>query len=452
MKNPPTTALVAVTLGAFGLTACTGYRVMSAAFGTEAYAAQSAIVAEQDGETVYAAAAEESTAAAETDTAAETNAAAETDTAAETAAYTAAAGSALSAEELFTERDLEQTADLSEAVYYTVADGETINITSAGVYVISGTAANASVIVEAGDQDKVQLVLDGVSLTNDCTPCIYVKSADKVFVTTTDSENSLSVTGTFTADGDTNTDAVIFSKEDLVLNGTGTLKISSSDNGITGKDDLKITGGTIVISCASDAVEANDSVRIADGNVTIVTDKDGIHAENDEDNTTGFVYIGGGTLNITAGDDAVHATTILQIDGGEITLKGAEGLEATWVQVNDGTVSIDASDDGVNAAAKSKTMTPAAEFNGGTVTIVMGAGDTDAVDSNGNLRITGGTLDITAQSPFDCDGTVEKTGGTIIVNGQETDTVTNQMMGGMGGMNGKGGMNGMGGMGGPRGH
>ena len=95
---------------------------------------------------------------------------------------------------------------------------------------------NASIIVNAGDEDKVQIVLDGVSITNESTPCIYVKSADKVFVTTTDSENTLTVTGSFTADGDTNTDAVIFSKDDLVLNGVGTLTISSTDNGIAGKD------------------------------------------------------------------------------------------------------------------------------------------------------------------------------------------------------------------------
>lgn len=351
-----------------------------------------------------------------------------------------AGSSALDLTDIFTERDLEQTADLSEAKTYTLSDGQNIEITSGGVYVIKGTTKNASIIVEAGDEDKVQLVLDGVSVTNDSTPCIYVKSADKVFITTTDSENALSVTGTFTADGDTNTDAVIFSKDDLVLNGTGTLTINSTDNGITSKDDLKITGGAINITCTSDALEANDSIRIADGEITIKTGKDGLHAEKDGDDTLGYIYISGGTLKIYAEDDAIHATTILQIDGGELALNAREGLEGTWIQVNDGTINIQASDDGINAAYKSAKMTPCAEFNGGTVTIVMGSGDTDAIDSNGNLLITGGTIDITAQSPFDYDGTGEKTGGTLIINGSETDTLTNQMMGGgKGGSGGKGG-------------
>ena len=344
-------------------------------------------------------------------------------------------GGALDTTDMFTARDLEQTADLSEAQNYTITDGQTIEITSEGVYVITGTAANASIVVEAGDEDKVQIVLDGVSITNDSAPCIYVKSADKVFVTTTDTENTLTVTGTFTADGDTNTDAVIFSKDDLVLNGTGTLTIKSTENGVTSKDDLKVTGGTINITCSADALEANDSIRIADGVINIDTQKDALHAENDEDDTVGFIYICGGTLNVESEDDAVHATTIVQIDDGELNLKAHEGLEATWIQVNGGEINIEASDDGINAAYKSAKITPAFEITGGYVTIVMGSGDTDAVDSNANLILTGGTLDITAQSAFDYDGTCQKTGCTLIVNGTETDTVSNQMMGGgMGGM------------------
>ena len=347
----------------------------------------------------------------------------------------AGSGSALDTSDLFSDRDLEQTADLTGATKVTLSDGETVSIKTEGVYVISGTAQNAQIVVNAGDEDKVQLVLDGVSMTNDSTPCIYVQSADKVFVTTTDSDSSLTVTGTFTSDGTTNTDAVIFSKDDLVLNGTGTLTISSTDNGITSKDDLKVTGGTLVISCISDALEANDSIRIADGTVTVEACKDGLHAENDEDNTVGYVYIGGGTLTINASDDAVHATTIAQVDGGTIDLTAAEGIEGTYIQINDGSITIAAADDGINVGQKSSITTPAVEVNGGEINVTMASGDTDAIDANGNLVLNGGTLNLTAQSPFDYDGTARNNGATIIVNGTQTDTITNQMMGG-----GRGGM------------
>ena len=347
-----------------------------------------------------------------------------------------ASGTVLDTSDLFSDRDLEQTADLAGAEHVTVEDGQTVTVKTAGVYVISGTAANAQIVVEAGDEDKVQLVLDGVTMTNDSTPCIYVKNADKVFVTTASgSENALTVSGTFTDDGTTHTDAVIFSRDDLVLNGTGALTVSSTENGISSKDDLKVTGGTLKITCAADALEANDSIRIADGTIEIISSKDGLHAENDEDNTVGYVYIGGGSLTVDAADDAVHATTILQVDGGSLNLTAAEGLEGTYIRLNSGSISIAASDDGINAGKKSTISTPTVEINGGELSITMGSGDTDAIDSNGNLLLNGGTLNLTAQSPFDYDGTAQNNGATIIVNGTQTDTITNQMMGG-GGMHG----------------
>ena len=116
----------------------------------------------------------------------------------------------LTAEELFTDRDLLQTADLSEAQSLTVTDGEDIHVTKEGVYVLSGEAQNVTVYIEAGDEEKVQLVLDDVTIFNADFPCIYVKSADKVFLTMA-SDSSFSVTGEFVKDDSTNTDGVIFS-------------------------------------------------------------------------------------------------------------------------------------------------------------------------------------------------------------------------------------------------
>ena len=366
-----------------------------------------------------------------------------TDKASQNAVVTSAnvtASGKIDATDLFTERDLTQTADLSEAKTIALSDGQNVSITEAGVYVLSGSAKNVTVTVDAADDAKVQLVLDGVSVTNTDSPVIYVKNADKVFVTT-QGDNSLSVTGSFTADGSTNTDAVIFSKDDLVLNGTGTLTISSTDNGITSKDDLKITGGTITIDCVSDAIEANDTIAIADGTVTVNSQKDGLHAEKESDDTKGMIYICGGSLTVNAADDAVHATAIVQIDGGTLDLTASEGIESTYIQINGGTIKIAASDDGINAGRKSSSYEVAVEITNGDITINMGAGDTDGIDSNGNLYIGGGTVDITCQSPFDCDGNAEYTGGTLIVNGTETNEITNQMMGGgMGGM--RGGMRG----------
>ena len=335
--------------------------------------------------------------------------------------------------DLFTDRDLQQTVDTTDASVITVTDGQDVSITEEGVYVLRGEAAEVTVTVEADDTAKVQLVLDGVSITNTDAPAIYVKSADKVFVTTVGT-STLSVTGEFAADGDTNTDAVIFSKDDLVLNGTGTLVISSTDNAVTSKDDLKITGGTYEINCAGHAFEANDSVVVADGTFKIVAGDDGLHADNEEDGTLGYVYVGGGTFQIKSESDGIHATSVTQIDGGTFTIVAPEAIEGTYVQINGGTIDITASDDGINASARSTAYSTTVEINGGDIKIAMGAGDTDAIDSNGNLFITGGTIDITAASPFDFDGTGSLTGGTLTVNGQQVTQLSSQMMGGMGGM------------------
>ena len=344
----------------------------------------------------------------------------------------------IDAGELFTDRDMLNSPDISGAKEMTVMDGNDIVITEEGIYVLSGDAENATVYVEAGSEDKVQLVLNGLNINNADSPCIYVKNVDKVFITAMSQDNSLSVSGDFTADGDTNTDAVIFSKDDLVMNGTGRLVIASTDNGITSKDSIKFTGGDLQIECGGSAVEAHESILIAQGNLNILRCNDGLHAEDNDDDATGFIYVKGGNINITASDDAIHATTTVTIDNGSLVLSGSEGIEGTVIQINGGTIDINATDDGINAAHKSTALSPLFELNGGTVTVAMGAGDTDGVDSNGDIRINGGTISITGQSTFDYDGNAEYNGGTIIENGQDTNVISNQMMGGHGGMGGMG--------------
>ena len=324
--------------------------------------------------------------------------------------------------EMFTQRDLEQNVDTSNAKKYTVSDGENISITSAGTYVISGNAKNTTIYVETNDDDKVQIVLENLSITNDTMPCIYVKTADKVFITSTES-NVLKVTGTFAKDDSNNVNAVIFSKQDITFNGTGKLDIESSKNAITGKDDVKITGGTYNIKSSAVAIRANDSIRIADVTLNVNAGTDGLHAENSSDDSKGFVFVGGGYISIEATDDCIHGGSVVQIDDGIILLNGAEGIEGTYVQINGGKTSIKATGDGINAGRKSESYSVTIEITGGDITVAMAEGDTDGIDSNGDLIISGGTVNVTGNSTFDYDGTATYTGGTIIVNGIKVDSI-----------------------------
>lgn len=383
----------------------------------------------------------EKTSSSQTETTADTGSAdKDTGAKAENMAYSEKTNGVIDTTDLFSKRDLEQEADTSDAETLSLADGKTIDITAAGVYIISGSAKNCTIRVEAEKEDKVQLVLDGADIENEDFPAIYVVSADKCFITTAEgSENSLTVSGEFRADGDTNTDAVIFSKDDIVLNGLGKLNITSKyGNGISCKDDMKITGGTYNTDTAKDSFEANDSIAICGGNFNISTDKDGFHSENDDDDTVGWIYISEGDFDIESGSDGIQGTTYVQIDGGTYDITSSEGIEATYVQINDGTINIDASDDGINATAKSSACDVIVEFNGGYTTIVMGAGDTDGVDANGSIYVNGGTIDVTAQmSSFDYDREAQFNGGTIIINGEEVSEIPQSMMGGPGG--GRGG-------------
>lgn len=332
--------------------------------------------------------------------------------------------------DIFTERDLTLTPDLSDVQTITLSDNSNVSVTEEGIYYLTGTAENFTVTVEADDNAKIQIVLENADIKNENFPVIYVKSADKCFITPL-SENTLSVSGEFTADGDTNTDAVIYSKEDLVLNGTGTLTIDSPyGNGISAKDDFKAAGGTYNISCASDGIEVNDSISICGGEFNITSQKDAVHCENSDDNTLGSVFIENGTFNLNAASDGIQATTTLQIDGGNFNISAAEGFESTYIQINDGNIYIESYDDGINATYKSTAFDVMIEFNGGNTVILMGSGDTDGIDANGSITVNGGTIDVTGNSSFDCDGNAQYNGGTIIVNGTQVDSIPQSMMGG----------------------
>uniref|UniRef100_UPI0025EAB987 carbohydrate-binding domain-containing protein n=1 Tax=Ruminococcus sp. TaxID=41978 RepID=UPI0025EAB987 len=159
------------------------------------------------------------------------------------------------------------------------------------------------------------------------------------------------------------------------------------------------------------------------------SNKDGIHCENDE--LEGTITITGGTFEINAVSDGIQASALLQIDSGDLDITAAEGLEATYILINDGNITIDASDDGINASANSGSYEAAIVINGGDINVAVGQGDTDAIDSNGSIFVNGGTINVTAQmSSFDYDRTAEFNGGTIIINGIEVSEIPQNMMGG----------------------
>lgn len=262
-------------------------------------------------------------------------------------------GDTLSYDDMFTDRDLDVGYEESDSVKISLSDdsttvssgsldnsstddtvdgvtvdGNVITITSGGTYIISGTLTEGQLVVDA-DDEKVQLVLDNADITCATSAAIYVKSAGKTFITLAEgSENILMNTAEFEAIDDNNIDAVIFSKDDLALNGSGTLTINSENgHGIVSKDDLKITGGTYNITAASHALSGKDSVRIAAGTFNLVSGKDGIHSENADDSSKGYVYIAGGEFTVDSTGDGIDASNIVQIDDGTFDITAGGGVE-----------------------------------------------------------------------------------------------------------------------------
>ena len=319
----------------------------------------------------------------------------------------------------------------------------TENITKGGTYKLTGNNS----CVNINTTEKVELELSDATITCSNGPAINVEEAGELTIIIT-GENTISATTTEELDG------AIYSKDDIVLSGDGSLSITSNYDGIVSKYSLTINSGTYTIKTDDDAIRGKDNVVITNGVFNITANGDGIKATNEDEK--GYINISGGTFNIEASDDGINSTGDIKIDNGKFTInsKGdgihadglveindgqysitsAEGIEGTYVKMNGGDINISASDDGINATNKSTDYDVIVEINGGNLTIKMGQGDTDAIDSNGNLYINGGTINITAQSAFDYDKEAKYNGGTVTVNGEKITTITNQMMGGPGGM------------------
>ena len=301
-----------------------------------------------------------------------------------------------------------------------VDNTKNVNITSGGTYDLEGSYESVSVNTDS----NVVLNLNNVEIINSDGPAINILEAKSVTIVLS-GDNKISSTTVEDLDG------AIYSKADLVFAGTGSLTLKSNYDGIVSKDTLAIRSGTYTIEVDDDAIKGKDSVEISGGTFTINAGGDGIKASNDTDSSLGYVSISGGTFNINAKSDGIQGITKVLISGGVIDITALEGIEGTYIKIDDGTINIAASDDGLNASEKSTIGTPTVEINGGNITISMGQGDTDGIDSNGNIYINGGTISITGNSAFDYNNEAKYNGGTIIVNGTQTNAITNQFGGGM---------------------
>ncbi|MBQ3430822.1 carbohydrate-binding domain-containing protein [Candidatus Saccharibacteria bacterium] len=308
---------------------------------------------------------------------------------------------------------------------------ESLEITTPGIYTLTGSLSDG--MIEINTPGIVKLVLNNASIVNSSGPAILVSEAETVFIETAEGTTNYLSDSTKYNLSDDDIKATLFSKDDLVLQGSGKLVVTGNfEDGIVSKDDLKITSGTYEINSKDEGIRGRDSVYIAGGTFDIVSGGDAIKSNNSDEIGKGTVLIDSGEITISAGDDGIHAESSTEINGGKIDIKKSyEGIEGSTIKITGGEISVVSSDDGLNAAGGNDSSSPNTrtyqssssnywiEINGGTIH-VDSAGD--GIDSNGSLTINGGTVIVdgpanSANGALDSETDVVYNGGTIIAVG-----------------------------------
>lgn len=298
------------------------------------------------------------------------------------------------------------------------ASGGTLTITQAGTYVVSGTLTDGQILVAATKSDEVHLVLRGVDITNVTGAPVYASQCDKLIVTLAEgTQNVLTDGGECFAYADiTNEEpnAALFCKDDLTINGTGSLTVNAGfNNGIGTKDDLLIAGGSITVNATNHGLRGNDSITVTDGGITIAAGNDGMQTNNTEDASQGWILIEGGTLNITSAHDGIQADTLLSITGGTFQIEAGSNAP-----------SADTTSDSYKGIKSAGDLS----ISGGSFVIES---EDDAVHANGNIVISGGSLTLsTGDDGVHADSDLTLTGSSTRIDvltgyeGLEAKTMT----------------------------
>ena len=297
-------------------------------------------------------------------TTATTSSATATNTAASSSSFSTnvKSGEKLDVDTHYSEQDLnwdassETAIDLSNPTAtdgVTVEDG-TLTITKAGTYKLSGEY-QGQIKVETADSDAVRLVLDNANITNSSGAALNVVNADEVILySASGTTNTISDGADYTATGEDDPDAVVYSKADMTIAGEGTLKVNGNhEDGIHTSDGLVIASGTLEVNAANTGIKGKDDVDILGGTINVTAQQDGIKSTNDTDEGQGWTRLSNGTVTVNAGDDGFKASRVVEISGGSLTVEQSdEGIEAQYINVSGGDVNVTSADDGMNASLK----------------------------------------------------------------------------------------------------
>lgn len=279
-------------------------------------------------------------------------------------------------------------------------EGNVVTINSPGTFYITGAIADGQIKVDTPEDGDVRLVFQNAYISCSFGPPIDIENAERVVVRLeADTDNYLTDTHTsvvYDEDGE-EIDAALYSKEDLVICGTGTLNIVTDyKDGIKTKDSLIIDSGNINITSEDDGIIGKNYISIEDGNINIVAGGDGLKSTEDDEADQGYIYITDGVFNIDAGADAIQVQTHIVIQNGEFdfytangssstTSDTAKGLKASiGITIYDGEFTIDSSDDSIHS---NDTIV----INGGEYLLYSGD---DTIHADEAITVNGGIIDV----------------------------------------------------------
>lgn len=206
-----------------------------------------------------------------------------------------------------------------------------VTVTKAGSYLLRG-AFEGQLRVNTADEEEVTLYLDGLQIVSPDSAALYVLSAPKrVTISTLSGSKNILKDGDdyLLAEGSDEPSAALFSKEDLTLEGEGSLYVSSkSAKGIYSKDDLKIKSGNVFVTSGDDGIRGKDSLTVTGGQITLSSGTDGLKTSNDSEEGKGTLLISGGKITLSAGDDGIDAIGKITLSGGEIAILTGEGASS----------------------------------------------------------------------------------------------------------------------------
>ena len=323
-------------------------------------------------------------------------------------AYPALAQSGAQESQSVTSFQAQTSYDESKATQVTLADqtatvtgqgasfsAQTLTISQAGTYVLTGSGKNLKLVVEAADTDQVHLVFQNLTLEGEGT-LLQVNKAQEVVISLAEgSQNALTESQ---ASDDEKVKATIHSQVPLTLNGTGNLTLTAlTKNALEVEDDLKVLGGTYTVKAANHGFKAEGALDIEAATLTIEAGKDGLHAEHNETTERANISLNPTQLSIAATEDGVDAGNELTIKGGTITVsQSEEGLEARVIRQLGGDVTIKSSDDGVNASAGSSNKTSDTSATSKTTDASATSNTADTSSSAGQATTDSGTTSSSA--------------------------------------------------------